>query len=110
MAVQGDNSVTFTSDILTHRPHNWVTGSSSQERHSIFQLDPETQKYTGQKSINPWAWQGMDGAYPTMVVCVYMEENVATPANSQLGRRKTEKKWEESAAETLETEKFKHNT
>lgn len=37
----------------------------------------------------------MDGAYPRMVVgvcvCVCMEENVATPTNSQLGRRKTEK-------------------
>lgn len=42
--VEGDDPVTFTSDFLAHRPHNRITGSSSQERHTVLQFDPETNR------------------------------------------------------------------
>lgn len=40
--VEGDDPVTFAPDILTHRPRDGVTGSGSQERHAVLQLDSET--------------------------------------------------------------------
>ena len=54
--VQGDNPVTLTSDILTHCPHNRVTGSSSQECHTILQLDPETHKHIFIKNKKFMCW------------------------------------------------------
>lgn len=39
--VEGDNSVTLTSDILAHCPRHRVTGSGSKECHAVFQFDPE---------------------------------------------------------------------
>lgn len=50
--VEGDHPVTFTSDILTHRPNNRVTGSGSQERHAVLQLDSDTEKQKKRKTLN----------------------------------------------------------
>lgn len=43
--VEGDYPVTFTPDILTHRPHHRVTGSGPQKRHAVLQLHPATEKH-----------------------------------------------------------------
>lgn len=42
--VEGDDPVTFTPDVLTHRPHHGVTGSGTQKCHTVLQLHPATVK------------------------------------------------------------------
>lgn len=42
--VEGDDPVTFTPDVLTHRPHHRVAGSGPQKRHAILQLHPAAEK------------------------------------------------------------------
>lgn len=42
--MEGDDPVTFTPDVLTHRPHHGVTGSGAQKCHTVLQLHPATEK------------------------------------------------------------------
>lgn len=50
VAVKSNDPMAFTSDVLTDRPHNRVTGSRTEERHTFLQFDPEMHKITEVKN------------------------------------------------------------
>lgn len=54
--VESDDPVTFSPDVLTHRPHHRVTGSGSQKCHAILKLHPAKEKYQ-QKKEKHWIRQ-----------------------------------------------------
>lgn len=47
--VESDDPVTFSPDVLSHRPHHRFTGSGSQKCHAILKLHPAKEKYQQKK-------------------------------------------------------------
>lgn len=77
--VEGDDPVTFTPDILTHRPHHRVTGSGPQKRHAVLQLHPATEKQQQQteKHWIRWYWtrQVSQSHRVSSAFCLFLSED-----------------------------------